>query len=71
MILEKPEKVRNKFSANRVIKYINFDIPITCLKEIMLGPLTNEDIMEPLSSIVLKLNTSKQIKVTKSKLAIQ
>ena len=71
MILEKPENVRKKFSANRVIQYIKFDIPITCLKEIMLGPLTNEDIMEPLSSIVRKLNNSKQIKVTKSKLAIQ
>ena len=71
MILEKPENVRNKFTANRVIEYINFDIPITCLKEIMLGPLTNEDIMKPLSSIVRKLNTQNQISIKKSKLAIQ
>ena len=71
VVLEKKENVRYKFSANREIKYIRFDIPITCLKEIMLGPLTNNETKSIFDKLVSKLNTDHKIQFTKSKIAIQ
>ena len=75
MILEKPENVRNKNSASCEIQYVEFEIPLTCLKEIMLGPLTNEGekefIIDQVALIETKYDLNNKISITKSKIAIQ
>lgn len=75
MIIEDTKNVLYKFTNNGIIEYCKFEIPLTCLKEIMLGPLTNvytkKSVIDQVALIKTKYDLNNKISITKSKIAIQ
>lgn len=75
MLLGDTKNVLYKFTNNGIIEYCKLEIPLTCLKEIMLGPLTNvytkKSIIDQVALLKTKYDLNNQISITKSKISIQ